>query len=84
MGTWLYLRMKMRPNQLTPTVSSVLLIILTPLSLINGSYQKCSVALYGEWGTCKTTLMKWELIRSYFPRYKDIIIWLDVNSRAMI
>ncbi|MGA8404380.1 MAG: hypothetical protein WB664_06135 [Nitrososphaeraceae archaeon] len=51
------------------------------ISIINGSYQKCSIALYGEWGTCKTTVMKWELIRSYFPRYKDIIIWLDVNSR---
>ena len=39
------------------------------ISIINESYQKCSIALYGEWGTCKTTLMKWELIRSYFPRY---------------
>ena len=39
------------------------------ISIINESYQKCSIALYGEWGTYKTTLMKWELIRSYFPRY---------------
>ena len=34
------------------------------ISIINESYQKCSIALYGEWGTC--------------------IMWLDVNSRAMI
>ena len=34
------------------------------ISIINGSYQKCSIALYGEWGSPKTTLMKWELIRS--------------------
>lgn len=25
----------------------------------------------------------WELVRSYFPRYQDAIMWLDVNSRAM-
>lgn len=26
----------------------------------------------------------WELIRSYFPRYKEVIQWLDVNSKAMV
>ncbi len=26
----------------------------------------------------------WELIRSHFPRYREIIQWLDVNSSAML
>src|SRR5215204_7504554 len=28
------------------------------ISIINGSQQKCSIGIYGGWGTGKTTLMK--------------------------
>jgi hypothetical protein len=30
----------------------------TIVSMVNGSYQKFSIGIYGEWGTGKTTLMK--------------------------
>jgi hypothetical protein len=49
----------------------------TIISMVNGSYQKFSIGIYGEWGTGKTTLMK-IIERKLKP---DVFVWEKVPGQ---